>query len=65
MLTYSEAIEKAGKKSIDVANHLGLSKQCWSNKENYQRQLTANELLKFCDFCKIKVKDLRIKGYNY
>lgn len=65
MLTYSEAIAKAGKRSIDIANHLGISKQSWNNKEHYHRQLTADELLAFCDFCKIKVKDLRVKGYNY
>lgn len=64
-MTYTEAIKKANKKSIDVANYLGLSKQCWSNKENYQRQLTADELLRFCDFVKCKVRDLKIKGYKY
>ena len=65
LMTYSEAIAKAGKKSIDIANHLGMSKQCWNNKEHYHRQLTADELLSFCDFVNVKVGNLRIKGYNY
>ena len=65
MLTFSEARKLAKLRAVDVANYLGISRGSYWNKENYHRQFNADELLKFCDCCKVSPADLRIKGYNY
>ena len=65
MITYREARERTGLTVTMMAEKLGITKQAYHHKENYERQFKDNELMKFCLITKTKPSSLKIKGWNF
>ena len=51
-------LKKNGKRQIDLANHLGISKQVVSNMLGGSRTINATELREIAVFFKIPMEDL-------
>lgn len=63
-MTLEEARENAKLSLSEMAIKMGMIKQTYSLKEKYQRKMTADELMRFCDITKTKPSQLKIMGYN-
>lgn len=66
LLTYKEARERAGIDSqTEMAKKMGMIRETYRYKEEYEKHMKANELMLFCDIVGCNQSDLLILGYNY
>ena len=60
-MTWAEVREKTGMSSAEMADHLGISRQLYYMKENYQRVMRVEEAVEIARLAKVSLQRVQLK----